>query len=75
MEDLRLQVSELKDTKEKLVKLEISYDKSKMTVAEKTREVKALENKVKALEKIPHLGQTSGRNQGHFVGQHWPIHH
>lgn len=30
--------------------MEISYDKSKMTVAEKTREVKALENKVKALE-------------------------
>lgn len=42
MEDLKLQVSELKDTKEKLAKLEISYDKSKMTVAEKTREVKAL---------------------------------
>lgn len=51
MEDLRLQVSELKDAKEKLAKLKISYDKSKMTVAEKTREVKALEDKVKALEK------------------------
>lgn len=49
MEDLRLQVSELKDTKEKLAKLEISYDKFKMNVVEKTREVKALENKVKAL--------------------------
>ena len=35
MEDLRLQVSELKDTKEKLAKLEISYDKFKMTMAEK----------------------------------------
>lgn len=44
MEELKLQVSELKGTKEKLVKLEISYDKSKMSVAEKTREVKSLEN-------------------------------
>ena len=51
MEDLKLQVSELKDAKEKLAKMEISYDKSKMTVAEKTMEVKTLENKVKALEK------------------------
>jgi len=51
MEDLKLQVSELKGVKEKLAKLEVSYDKSKVTVAEKTREVKALENKVKALER------------------------
>jgi len=29
----------------------LSYDKSKITMAEKTREVKALENRVKALEK------------------------
>ena len=51
MEDLRLQVSKLKDAKEKRAKLEISYDKAKMSVAEKTREVKALENKVKEMEK------------------------
>lgn len=51
MEDLKIQVSELKEAKEKLAKLEISYDKSKMIVVEKIREVKALENKVKALEK------------------------
>jgi len=51
MEELKLQVSELKEAKEKLAKLEISYDKSKQTVAERTREVKALENKVKTLEK------------------------
>lgn len=44
-------MSELKETKEKLAKLEVSYDKSKITVAEKTREVKTLENKVKSLEK------------------------
>jgi len=43
-------MSELKETKEKLAKLEVSYDKSKITVAEETREVKALENKVKTLE-------------------------
>ena len=51
MEDLKLQVFELKDAKEKLAKLEINYDKSKMTVEKKTRELKALENKVKELEK------------------------
>ena len=34
-----------------MAKLEVSYDKSKITVAEKTREIKALENKIKALEK------------------------
>ena len=48
---LELQMAELKETKEKLAKLEVSYDKSKITMAEKTREVKALENKVKSLEK------------------------
>jgi len=51
MEELKIQVLELKEAKEKLAKLEVSYDKSKMIVPEKTREVKALENKVKALEK------------------------
>jgi len=57
MEDLRLLVSELKDAKEKLAMLEISYDKAKMVMAGKTREVKALENKVKALEKDLLLGK------------------
>jgi len=51
MEELRLQVSELKQVKEKLAKVEKSYDKSKLSVAEKIREVKALENKVRTLEK------------------------
>jgi len=64
MEDLRLQVSELKYDKEKLAKLEISYDKSKMTMAEKTREVKALENKVKALEKDLSLDKPLGEIRG-----------
>ena len=44
-------MAELKEAKEKLAKLEVSYDRSKITVAEKTRDVKALENKVKSLEK------------------------
>jgi len=64
MEDLKLQVSELKEAKEKLAKLEISYDKSTMTVAEKTREVKALENKVKALEKDLSLDKPLGEIMG-----------
>jgi len=37
MEELKLQVSELKLVKEQLPKLEKIYEKSKMTVAEKTR--------------------------------------
>jgi len=51
MEELILQVSELKQVKEKLAKVEKSYDTSKICVAEKIREVKALENKVRTLEK------------------------
>ena len=55
---LELQMAELKEAKEKLAKLEVSYDKSKITVAEKTREVKALESKVKSLEKDLTLHKT-----------------
>lgn len=55
---LELQMAELKEAKEKLAKLEVNYDKSKMTVAEKTREVKALESKVKSLEKDLTLHKT-----------------
>lgn len=60
MEDLKLQVSELKEAKEKLAKLEVSYDKYKITVAEKTREVKAIENRVKTLEKDLSLDKPLG---------------
>lgn len=35
MEDLKLQVLELREAKEKLAKLEVSYDKSKMIVQKK----------------------------------------
>lgn len=41
-----------------MAKLEASYDKSKMTVAEKTREIKALYNKIKSLEKELTLDKT-----------------
>lgn len=51
MEELKLQVLELKQVKEKLEKFEQSYDKSKMNVVEITREIKKLENKVRELEK------------------------
>ena len=50
MEDMKLQVSELKQVKEKLVKIR-NYDLSKINILEKTREIKSLENKVKTLEK------------------------
>ena len=50
--------------KEKLAKLETSYDKSKMTVVERTREVKALENKVRALEKDLSLDKPLGEIKG-----------
>eukprot|EP00253_Pinus_taeda_P034042 PITA_34042 len=45
VKELEAQMLELKEAKERLAKLEVRYDKSKITVAEKTREVKALENK------------------------------
>ena len=51
MEEMRLQVLELKQVKEQLAKVERNYDISKINVVEKTREIKALENKVKTLEK------------------------
>lgn len=45
------QVSKLKQVKEKLAKMETDYSISKINVVEKTREIKTLENKVKALER------------------------
>jgi len=47
-----------------LAELEVSYDKSKMTVAEKKREVKAIENRVKALEKDLSLDKPLGEIKG-----------
>lgn len=48
---LELKMAELKEAKEKLAKIEEKYDKSKQDVAEKAREVKALEKRIKELEK------------------------
>ena len=58
VKDLEIQTTEVKDAKEKLAKLEASYDESKMTVAEKQREIKALDSKVKTLEKELALDKT-----------------
>lgn len=51
MEELKLQVSELQKVKEQFVTLEQKYDLSKINFAEKARENKGLEKKVKSLEK------------------------
>ena len=58
IKELEIQVTEINEAKERLAKLEASYDKSKMTVAEKQREIKALETRVKALEKELSLDKT-----------------
>ena len=51
LEALEVQMAELKETKETLAKLEDKYDKSKQNVAERTREIRALEKRIKELEK------------------------
>lgn len=51
IEDLKRQVSELNTVKEQYANLEQRYDLSKISAAEKTREIKVLENKMKSLEK------------------------
>ena len=51
MEELKLQVIELQRTKVQFTTLEQKYDLSKISVAEKKREVNRLEKLVRALEK------------------------
>ena len=58
VKEVELQTTEIKEAKEKLANLEGKYDKSKMTVAEKTREIKALNDKIKALENELALDKT-----------------
>jgi len=58
VKELEIQMKELKEAKEKSTKLEVRYDKSKMTVVEKTREIKTLDNKIKTLEKELTLDKT-----------------
>ena len=48
---MELLANEIKKAKEKLAELDAKYDKSKVTVAEQGREIKALKDKIKALEK------------------------
>lgn len=54
---LEAQMNELKDAKEKLAHIEEKCDKSKQQVAEKTREAKTLERKIKELEKEMTMGK------------------
>lgn len=61
---MKLQVLKLHKVKEKLAKVEQSYDKSKMNVAEKTREIKTLENEVRALEKYLSLDKPLAEIKG-----------
>jgi len=58
IKELELQTTEIKEAREKLANLEGNYDKSKMNVAEKTREIKALNEKIKALERELALDKT-----------------
>ena len=58
VKELELQATEIKQAKERLAELETKYDKSKMTVAEQNREIKALKDKIKALEKELNLENT-----------------
>ena len=47
---LEAQMTELNETREKLAKINDRHDKSKREVAEKSREIKALKDKIKELE-------------------------
>ena len=47
---LEIQMAELNQTKEKLATVNERYDKSKQSVAEKGREIKALKERIKELE-------------------------
>jgi len=51
IKEMELQANELKEAKKKLADLDAKYDKSKMTMAEQGREIKALKEKVKILER------------------------
>lgn len=51
IKEMELQATEIKQAKEKLAEIETKYDISKMTVAEQGREINALKEKIKALEK------------------------
>ena len=71
-------MTELKETKEKLSKINDRYDKSKQTVAEKDREVKALKNRIKELENelkldkvVAELKIVLWANIGQSINEQW----
>ena len=75
---LEAQMAELKEARENLVKLNERYDKSKQTVAEKGREIKALKDKIKELEKeltldkvIAELKTVLWANIGQSITDQW----
>lgn len=57
-------MAELKEAKETLAKIEEKYDKSKQNLAERVREIRALEKRIKELEKELTLDKTisEGKN-------------
>jgi len=57
LQALEAQMNELKDAKGKLAQLEEKYDKSKQQVAEKTREARTLDRRIKELEKELTMGK------------------
>jgi len=76
---LELQMTELKEAKEKLAKIEERYEKSKMDVAEKTRTIKTLEKRIKDLEKDLTLNKTLAEIKkilwakiGQSITDQWP---
>jgi len=75
VKELEIQTAKVKEAKENLAKLEASYGKSKMTVAEKQREIKALDSRVKALEKELALDKTLAEIKKDFVGQNQSVNH
>jgi chromosome segregation ATPase len=58
IKEMEVKENEIKQAKEKLAELDAKYDKSKITVAEQGREIKALKEKIKALEKELNLEST-----------------
>ena len=63
---MKLQVSKLRQVKEKLAKMERDFNISKINVVEKAREIKTLENKVRALEKDLSLNMPLAEIRGIF---------
>jgi len=75
---LETQMVELKDVKDKLAQLEEKYDKSKQHLAERTREVRTLEKKIKELEKeltldkaIAEIKKILWARIGQSITDHW----